>query len=118
MFDFSIFKIQIICFQFRKLLGLEIHETEHDCGPVIQDFELIAIIALTLLILTTNHSADYFDDLYSFDPGSMTWTLLLSADGTRPAARYSHGFTSAGGKLYVHGGYGRRGSVQVGMRGD
>jgi hypothetical protein len=35
----------------------------------------------------------------------MTWTLLSDAahDG-RPAARHGHGFTSAGGKLYVHGG--------------
>ena len=36
----------------------------------------------------------------------MTWTLLSGdADSTRPLARGWHGFTSAGGKLYIHGGY-------------
>ncbi len=45
------------------------------------------------------------DDLYSFDPASLTWTLLSdAATGARPSARSWHGFTSAGGKLYVHGG--------------
>jgi hypothetical protein len=43
-------------------------------------------------------------DLYSFDPGTMTWTLLSGTKGQRPTARSNHGFTSVGGKLYVHGG--------------
>jgi hypothetical protein len=30
--------------------------------------------------------------------------LSFDNDSTRPTARYKHGFTSAGGKLYVHGG--------------
>jgi hypothetical protein len=52
-------------------------------------------------------SAGWLDDLYAFDPATRTWTLLSAAlDAPRPSARYSHGFTSAGGKLYVHGGYG------------
>jgi hypothetical protein len=35
----------------------------------------------------------------------MAWTdLFAAASGTPPSARYAHGFTSAGGKLYVHGG--------------
>jgi hypothetical protein len=35
----------------------------------------------------------------------MTWTRLSpAANSNHPAARSSHGFTSAGGKLYVHGG--------------
>ena len=35
----------------------------------------------------------------------MNWTdLSAAASGTPPSARYGHGFTSAGGKLYVHGG--------------
>jgi hypothetical protein len=46
-------------------------------------------------------------DLHAFDPATMTWTLLSAAlDAPRPSARNLHGFTSAGGKLYVHGGYG------------
>jgi hypothetical protein len=36
----------------------------------------------------------------------MAWTdLSAAASGTQaPSARWGHGFTSAGGKLYVHGG--------------
>ncbi len=38
----------------------------------------------------------------------MAWTLLSAANKTKdrswPSARSGHGFTSAGGKLYVHGG--------------
>jgi hypothetical protein len=50
--------------------------------------------------------ADYRNDLHSFDPANMTWSLLSAAAGSSgPAARWGHGFTSAGGKLYVHGGY-------------
>ncbi len=56
-------------------------------------------------------SAGKLDDLYSFDPATMTWTLLSGAEyGTRPLARSAHGFTSVGGTLYVHGGcYGESG---------
>ncbi len=51
-------------------------------------------------------SAGLLDDLHSFDPATMTWTLLSAANDTRrPSARAEHGFTSAGGLLYVHGGY-------------
>ncbi len=47
----------------------------------------------------------YLDDLHAFDPATMTWNLLSVADDAgRPSARSSHGFTSAGGLLYVHGG--------------
>ncbi len=46
------------------------------------------------------------NDLHSLDPANMTWTKLSAARGSPPAARAGHGFTSAGGKLYVHGGYG------------
>jgi hypothetical protein len=50
-------------------------------------------------------SAGLLDDLYSFDPADMTWTQLSAADdAVRPSARSGHGFTSAGGRLYVHGG--------------
>jgi hypothetical protein len=49
---------------------------------------------------------NYYDDLHSFDPATRTWTLLSAANDTRrPSARSGHGFTSAGGLLYVHGGY-------------
>ena len=52
-------------------------------------------------------SAGFLGDLHSFDPANMTWTLLSAAhDAPRPSAREGHGFTSARGRLYVHGGYG------------
>jgi hypothetical protein len=36
----------------------------------------------------------------------MTWTMLSAMYiAGRPSARHSHGFTSAGGLLYVHGGW-------------
>jgi hypothetical protein len=56
-------------------------------------------------------SAVLLDDLHAFDPATMNWTLLSAAlDVPRPFARYGHGFTSAGGKLYVHGGFGYQGA--------
>ncbi len=55
--------------------------------------------------------AGFFDDLHSFDLVNVTWKLLSPAAGSAqpPSARGGHGFTSAGGKLYVHGGYGYEG---------
>ena len=45
------------------------------------------------------------DDLHSFDPAAKVWTNLAApAGGIAPTARYSHCFTTADGKLYVHGG--------------
>ena len=49
------------------------------------------------------------EDLHSFDQATMAWTLLSANDSARPAARYGHGFASAGGLLFVHGGIGRVG---------
>ena len=44
-------------------------------------------------------------DLHSFDPVAVAWTDLSdAASGVPPTARNEHGFTSTGGKLYVHGG--------------
>ena len=49
-------------------------------------------------------------DLHVYDPTSMAWTdLSASASGTPPPARNIHGFTTAGGKLYEHGGRGESG---------
>jgi N-acetylneuraminic acid mutarotase len=50
------------------------------------------------------------NDLHAYDPVSMTWFNLTSyALGSPPGARIGHGFTSEGGKLYVHGGRDPRG---------
>jgi hypothetical protein len=48
------------------------------------------------------------DDLHSFHLATKVWTQLNAAEvsGAWPTARYMHGFTSAGGCLYVHGGEG------------
>ena len=54
--------------------------------------------------------AGYDDDLFSFNIDTKVWTSLSYAkDSTWPSGRSSHGFTSAGGKLYVHGGYNTEG---------
>ena len=45
------------------------------------------------------------NDLHVYDPAAGAWTDLSAAlSGTPPSRRRLHGFTSAGGKLYVHGG--------------
>ncbi len=45
----------------------------------------------------------------------MAWTLLSAAeDARRPSARGFHGFAAEGGRLYVHGGYGRLDSGDYG----
>ena len=44
-------------------------------------------------------------DLHVYDPVAMAWTDMSAAvSGTPPSPRYNHGFTSTGGRLYVHGG--------------
>jgi N-acetylneuraminic acid mutarotase len=55
----------------------------------------------------TSGSCNYYkNDLRCFNPVTLVWTdLSMTVGGTPPQARISHGFTSAGGKLYVHGGY-------------
>jgi hypothetical protein len=43
------------------------------------------------------------DDIFKFEVATMTWTEL-AVRGTAPSPRTFHGFTSAGGKLFLHGG--------------
>ncbi len=59
----------------------------------------------TVFLVPLSALAGDHDDLRSYDPIAGTWTLI-SDDGdiARPPARSGHGFTSAGNKLYVHGG--------------
>ncbi len=46
-----------------------------------------------------------YSDLHVLDLATMTWTELASSVlGSWPSSRYGHGFTSACGKIYVHGG--------------
>jgi hypothetical protein len=56
----------------------------------------------------------YLGDLCVYDPAAMVWTdLSNAADGVRPSARYGHGFTAAGGRLYVHAGYSDMGELCI-----
>ena len=49
--------------------------------------------------------AGTLNDLYVFDLSNSNWTdLTQSIVGDIPSARYGHGFASAGGKIYLHGG--------------
>jgi hypothetical protein len=51
-----------------------------------------------------------------YDPAAGAWTDLSAAlSGTPPSLRRYHGFTSAGGKLYVHGGYDDSGESDAGQ---
>jgi hypothetical protein len=53
-----------------------------------------------------------------YDPAAGAWTDLSAAlSGTPPSPRGNHGFTSAGGKLYVHGGWGDSGEGGAGRAG-
>ena len=62
---------------------------------------------------------DVLGDLHSFDPVAMAWTdLSASVNGTAPTARFRHGFTSAEGKLYVHGGQGAWDGSEYPILGD
>lgn len=57
----------------------------------------------------------YSNDLNVYDVETMAWTELSSAvAGTPPTRRFSHGFTAAEGKIYVHGGYGLSTSGETG----
>ena len=59
--------------------------------------------------------AGFLVDLLVYDPASIAWTdLSAGASGTLPPPRYGHGFTAAGGLLYVHGGEGPTGKFQTG----
>jgi hypothetical protein len=54
------------------------------------------------------------NDLHVYDPAAGAWTDLSAAlGGTLPSPRGGHGFTSAGGKPYVLGGF-RQGSGEGG----
>ena len=48
------------------------------------------------------------NDLYQFDPHSLTWTNLSNCAGGSqpPMPRDAHGITGIGDKLYIHGGLG------------
>jgi hypothetical protein len=58
-------------------------------------------VCVSLMCLCAENN---LNDLHVYDPAVGAWTDLSAA--RPPSPRYHHGFTSAGGKLYVHGGNG------------
>ena len=53
----------------------------------------------------------YLGDLHVYEIAAMTWTDLSGPEsGIPPTAREEHGFTAAGGLLYVLGGYNTHGT--------
>lgn len=55
-----------------------------------------------LLALLNCALAGLLGDFYEYDPEAYFWRIL--ATSSPPSARWTHGFTSAGARLYVHGG--------------
>jgi hypothetical protein len=64
-------------------------------------FFMVAFIDITVAFSGIYH---WYDDLHFFDVAASKWTEIISTYGNQPPARAGHGFTSAGGKLYVMGG--------------
>ena len=57
-------------------------------------------------------------DLFLYDPATLAWTDLSAlSSGDPPSPRAGHGFASAGGKLYVHGGIDGSGEAGAGTVG-
>ena len=72
----------------------------------------IKIVKTRIKSTTLPSHADLYKDLHMFDPAVMAWTdLTRNFSGTAPSPRAYHGFTAAGGWLYVHGGWGENGDV-------
>ncbi len=59
-----------------------------------------------VIYATVHFAAGMFYDLHVYDPVSITWFDISSVvHGIPPSTRGMAGFTSAGGRLYVHGGW-------------
>ena len=58
-------------------------------------------------------------DLHVYDPVAMTWTnISAAASGEHPSPRGTHGFTAAGGLLYVFGGLSEQGAAAGAAAGE
>ncbi len=74
-------------------------------------------------ISSPTHWSITVNDLHSFNPATNTWVQLFDSPDspapavapTPPRVRLWHGFTSAGDKLYAHGGYGGNGGIAKGV---
>ncbi len=64
--------------------------------------------------LSASSTAKTLAGLNVLDTSKHRWSDLSGTiHGEQPTPRYSHGFTSAGGKLYLHGGIGNEGAGTV-----
>lgn len=73
----------------------------------------LSVIALKMLFLY-RILAGLLNDLKLFDASAMTFKdLLIDSSGSRPSPRSSHGVTILDDKLYVFGGYGVHGTLQL-----
>ena len=62
-------------------------------------------------LLQTIADTGLLNDLHMYDPHNISWSdLTVTLTDPWPSPRDGHGFTSTGGKLYVHGGYGTDGA--------
>jgi hypothetical protein len=84
---------------------LHLSKIQFNTKVIVQDNPTVT---LSLQIDLAGGFHVYLSDLYSFDLDTMAWSPLVMTDSTGiwPSSRAGHGFTSAGGKLYVHGGHG------------
>jgi hypothetical protein len=72
------------------------------------------LLPLLAVILSASSTAKTLAGLNVLDTSKHRWSDLSGTiHGEQPTPRYSHGFTSAGGKLYLHGGIGNEGSGTV-----
>ena len=70
------------------------------------------IVKTRIKSTTLPSHADPYDDLHMFDPAAMAWTdITRNVSGSMPSPRAYHGFTAAGGWLYVHGGVNEKGDL-------
>ena len=76
-------------------------------------------VADPLFFLVYSPNAGTLSDLHIFDLDTLTWTHpSVAASGLAPSARCFHGFTTAGGRLYVHAGLGEYGAKREEFHGN
>ena len=94
-----------LCFQGAD--ALPVHEPiQLVINTLLAIFYTLCTCSASIKLLTNSPLAGYLDDMHVFDPETNIWTPLSALESVyRPSARFQHGFTSAGGKLYVHGGW-------------
>ncbi len=109
MHDENLHLESVLCGDFKEKSRWLRHDNQADLTCVMSELSQMCVsvsmtVFSTAFAFSHSPSPGYLDDLYSFDLANLTWTRLAATAVPRPSARNFHGFTSAGGKLYVHGG--------------